>query len=713
MNHPLRPAAQAVLLFLLGLAAPSTWAQSTAATTNTATTTEAPTSLRPVVVTGSDDPAGAVGYRTRRSDSALGFNLQRREIPQSMSVITQTQIEDFGLFSVHDLLALVTGVNVERVETDRTYYTARGFDITNFQFDGVGMPFTNGSQWGDLDTAAFERVDVLRGANGLLSSTGNPSATVNFVRKRPTRDFQASAAVTVGSWNRKRGEADLSGPLNAEGTVRGRLIVAGEKKDSYLDRYGSEKTLLSGAIDADLAPGTRLSVGLLEQHNDARSPMWGALPLHDSNGNPTNYDVSTSTAADWAFWNNRDRRANVELTHELANGWQVKASALRRTLRADSELFYVYGTPDATTGLGLYAYPSQFQGDYAQTTGDVRLTGPYTLGGRKHELLLGAAWGHERASELSNYGQGIGTALPGLAGWDGAYPKPTFDAGTDGSSFDTTRRSLYAATRLNPAEGLKVVLGANATSIHSSGINYGVAHAYDASVVTPYAGVVVDLGDTVSAYASVTRIFNPQTEVDVNHQVLAPIQGRSVEAGLKSEWLDKRLATSFAIFRTQQDNTAQAAGSFSNFQTYYAPVNATATGFEAELTGQLARGWEINGGYTQLRLRDDAGNEARTFVPRRTLRLATSYRPSAAPPLTLGAAVRHQSAISTVDGTATIRQGSYALLDLMARYDFDPHWSLTVNLNNVTDRKYLTSLYWTQAYYGAPRNVSATLRWTY
>jgi len=260
---------------------------------------------------------------------------------------------------------------------------------------------------------------------------------------------------------------------------------------------------------------------------------------------------------------------------------------------------------------------------------------------------------------------------------------------------------------------LKLIVGANATSVRSSGSSYGVAHAYDRSAVTPYTGVVVDLAGNLSAYASYTRIFNPQTEVDVNHQVLAPIEGRSVEAGLKGEWLDKRLAGSVAVFRTHQDNTAQAAGSFADFQTYYRGVNATSTGFEAELTGRIARGWDVNGGFTQFRLKDATGANARTFVPRRLLRVATTYRPGVLPALAVGAAVRYQSAISTLDGTTTIRQGGYALLDLMARYEISPQWTATLNLNNVTDRKYLTSLYWTQAFYGAPRNVQATLRYTY
>ncbi|WP_029219497.1 TonB-dependent receptor plug domain-containing protein [Xanthomonas cassavae] len=120
------------------------------------------------------------GYTLRKTDSATRLALTPLETPQSVSTISRQQMDDFALNNANEVLALAAGVNVERVETDRTYYTARGFDILNFQVDGLGLPFTNGLAEGDVDTAIYQRIDVLRGANGLLSSTGNPSATVNL-----------------------------------------------------------------------------------------------------------------------------------------------------------------------------------------------------------------------------------------------------------------------------------------------------------------------------------------------------------------------------------------------------------------------------------------------------------------------------------------------------------------------------------------------------
>jgi outer membrane receptor for ferric coprogen and ferric-rhodotorulic acid len=664
-----------------------------------------------VSASGAGDSTGG-SYRARRSQTALGLNLSRRDTPQSVSVVTRAQMDDFGLVSVNDVLDQVTGVQVQRVETDRTYYTARGFDVTNFQYDGVGLPFTNGAQWGDLDMALYERVDVLRGANGLLSSTGNPSATVNFVSKKPTRDFTASAALTLGSWNERRGEVDLSGPLDSEGRVRGRLIAVRDSHDSYLDRYHVDRTLLSGMLDVDLTRDTQLSLSYVEQHNDADSPMWGALPLTYSDGTPTDYDVSTSTATDWAWWHNTERRAQATLTQDLGSDWLLKATVMQRRLSSDSDLFYVYGTPnrDTSSGSGLYAYPSAFTGSYTQSMTDVRASGPFTLAGRQHELLAGLSWAHEQARERSDYGQGIGDDVPDLSTWNGSTTLPSFDNGTDGSRFNMLRRSAYAATRLSVRDDLKVIVGANATQVSSSGENYGVAHAYDRGRVTPYLGAVLDLTPEVSAYASVTRIFNPQTEVDRTLQVLRPIEGHSTEAGLKSEWLDKRLSASLGVFRTRQNHTASADGHV-GIQQVYREEDATATGYELELSGKPLPGWELNGGWTQLSLHNDEGDDARTFVPRRTLRVASTWE--LLPALKVGAAMRYQSRVAYSNAADSPTQASYAVVDLMAGYTFSRQWKLDVQLRNVGDKKYLNSLYWDQAYYGAPRNLQATLRYTY
>ncbi len=671
----------------------------------------ADTQMQTITVTGSSDKDA---YTAPATKSANKLDLSLRETPQSVSVVTRAMMDDFKLDNINQVLANTTGVTVERVETSRTYYTARGFDIVNFQYDGVGLPSTSGNIAGDLDTALYERVDVVRGANGLMASTGNPSATVNFIRKRPTATTQASASVTVGSWDHYRAEGDISAKLNESGTVAGRVVLVHDEANSYLDRYSPKKNVAYAVVDAHLSNDTLLTVGHTYETSHNKSPMWGALPLYYTDGSPTNYDVSTSTSANWGYWNIDTNTSFAELTHKLGQGWTVQGTFNYVTQKADSALLYVYGTPVKDVGGGLYAYPSQYASNQRQSLADISVDGKFNLGGRQHDLSFGYSWSRSTLSDVSNYGQGIGTEMLGQSAFDGNYPMPTFDAGTDGSHYQDDRNTLFVAARFNLADDWKLLTGANYTRAKSSGTAYGVSKVKSANKTTPYVGVVYDIDRQWSAYASHTEIFNPQSETDASGALLDPVKGKSTEAGVKGALFNNKLNVSGALFKVQQNNTAEQAG-YIGAKAYYRGVNAESQGFELDLSGELARGWEASAGLARLTsLKGDDGQAVRTYVPRTTAHLNTTYRVPGLPALKVGGTLTWQSETS-VDQGGGIRtvQGAYAELGLMARYEFSRNLALSVNVNNVNDKKHLTSLYWTQSLYAAPRNGSATLSWTY
>lgn len=670
-----------------------------------------PAAMPTVVVKGAAENPDS--YTTRRSSSSARLDLSLRETPQSVSVVTRAQIEDFRLDSVNDMLASTTGVTVERVETDRTYYTARGFDITNFQYDGVGIPFVFGNVYGDLDTALYERVDIVRGANGLMSATGNPSATVNFIRKRPSSSFQASASATVGSWDQRRVQGDIAGALNEAGTLNGRVVAVYQKGDSYLDRFANDRKVFYAVLEAKLARDTTLTGGFTSQDVKTRGGLWGALPLYYTDGTPTSFDAGTSTAANWARNKVENQRSFIEFAHRFENGWRAQATLSRASTDSRAKLFYVYGTPDKASGLGLYAYPSRYDSDNKQTLFDASATGQFRLFGRTHDLSFGGSWSKSTLADQSLYGRGIGAPLPPLAGWNGAFPEPLFDAAVDGSYYQDKRKAAFVAARWDLADNTRLLTGLTTAKADSSGLSYGVSKFRSARKTTPYVGLVHDLNRHLSAYASYSGVFNPQSETDASGSTLAPVEGRTVELGLKGEWFDKKLNASGALFRTKQDNTAEQAG-YVGAKAYYRGVDAESKGAELDLAGELAHGLQATAGFTVMSVEGADGKAARTFIPRRLLRTALTYQLPSLPQLKLGATANWQDHTWRDEaGGVTIRQGSYAVLGLMARYDIDKHLSVSANINNLADRKYLTSLYWSQSYYAAPRNAAVTLSWKY
>ena len=668
------------------------------------------------VTTSADSEDAPPGYRAKPSATTTRLNLTAGQTPQGITSIKREQLDDFKLNSIRDVLESTPGVNVQKVETDRTYFTARGFDITNFQYDGMGMGLTGGVLVGDIDTAPYEQVDVLHGANGLMTGTGNPSATVNFIRKRPTYEPEAKVSVSAGSWDKRRVDLDVSGPLTDSGNVRGRVIYANEVGNSYLDRYSREKNIFSGMLAFDLTDDDTLTVGYEEQKSDANGASWGALPLTDSSGNALHYSSTSSNIAQpWVYWDVRTRRAFAEWQHNFANDWKSTLTVTAMEHREDTDMFYIYGNSDSSTGYTGLA--SNYKGKTRELDGDLSFSGPFSLGGREHQLTFGANVARSRTQETSLYGtSSYYTPVSLEDALNGVIAKPTYNmANADATSNYTDRqKSLYAGTRLSLTDDLHLIVGARMLSADSDGENYGSGR--DVSIhgkVTPYAGVVYDLTPQYSLYASYTKIFNPQYYLNTQGQVLDPLEGKSYEAGIKGHLLDKKLDVSAAVFHTQQDNVATYSGFNPSLGGYlYDGMSYKSSGIELEASGELAPGLQISGGYTYVYITDADHNRGRKFIPRNALTTSMIYKLPMAPQIKVGGSLKWQSKVEN-DDTPAANQAAYALVGLMASYDIDPHWSTQLNLDNLTNEKYLQSVRYGQSNYGAPRNVTASVSWKF
>ena len=638
------------------------------------------------------------------------------DTPQSVTIVDAEMMQDLGLDDANRLLGYVTGVNVEVVETDRTYYNARGFDIKSMQVDGIGLPF-NWNVVGKLDTFIYDKVEVIRGANGLLTGTGNPSGTVNYIRKRPTNEFQASFEASSGSWDNWRIEGDVSGPLTKSASWAGRLVAATQGGDSYLDLYSHDRDVVYGVLEGQVGERGTVTLGYTQQNSKSDGVLWGALPMLYTDGRQTDFGRSTSTSMDWTQWDTTSRTGFVEATYALPADWKAQATVTYNDYDEDSELFYVYAYPglDPVTGLGLYGWPGKYRSTSERTLFDATLSGSYPLGGRTHDLVLGLNVSNSDNDYHSWPAPGDDPAwgaLPSFPGWTGReIARPQFGSPELQSDWNTEVRRLYAVTRLRPADALDLVLGVNAIDVESSGYSFDEPQDSEDREASPYLGVIYRITPSLNAYASYSDIFEPQPEIDANLQPLGAAKGESYEAGLRGEFLDRRLFASLALFRAVQDNYAEYAGFDAEAGlSYYEGVDVTSTGFELEVSGHVTDQWWLLAGYTDLDLEDDDGEDARTFIPRHTFNLTTRYTPRPIPGLRLGGAIKWQDDIHLDTDAGVIREEARSVWSLFASYEFAKRYELALTVDNLTDEKYLASLYWDQAFYGAPRSVTATVR---
>lgn len=683
--------------------------------------------LATITVQASDDQAEeSKAYIVKNSSSAAKLNLTVKETPQTVNVVTRQQMDDFALNSTREVLSNTPGVTVTNQETERSTYMARGFEISNILIDGVGFPSSNYNYNNtNPDTYFYDRVEVIKGADALTNAFGDPSATIDYIRKRPTQDFQANAGVSYGSWNTQRYEADVSGALTQDGRIRGRLMGYEQTGDSYIDRYSSEKNGFSGILEADLTDSTLLTVGYSEEKNKPNANNWGALPLLDADGNQLSYDRNYNPNPDWAYWDNKSQKAFIELKQKLNENWAEKFIYNYTNTEHNSKLLYYYGYPNQDgSDVSLTAWGGKENQE--RHFADLNLQGTYALFGQDHEATIGYSYIHSKQHDqqtngyindsniVDDYSLGYLRQLTtNLASW--TPQSITWSEFNEAANYTQKINSFYAATRLHLNDDLKILLGANYVQAENDGISYSSSVAYDESKVSPYAGITYNFTPEYTGYLSYTSIFRPQTGAEVN-KALKPVEGESYEMGIKSSWLDEKLTGTFAVFRTEQSNYPLRSSDGNPLTRKVETSDLRSQGIEVGLAGQLTDQLNISFGYAQFSLKDlKNGGDARTYNPNQTINLLTTYSIPALPKLKVGAALQWQDSTklydSSVDGTIT--QNAYALVNLMASYDLNKHITLQANANNVTDEKYLYSFPDGQAFYGAPANYSVAVKFKY
>lgn len=701
--------------------------------------------LEAVTVRGASDAAteGSGSYAVAGvSRTATRLPMTLRETPQSISVVTRQRIEDEGLNSVEAVLNQTPGISIENVGASRYTIYSRGYAIDNFQLDGIVTAMDIVSQnipQSQSDMAIYDRVEVLRGAAGLMTGAGDPSGTLNLVRKKPTHEFQGHVAVSGGTWDRYRAELDLSGPLAANGRLRGRVVGAHEEGNTHIDYYSQNKTVLYGLLEADVTDSTLVTLGVDYQHTNPRGQSSTGLPLFYNDGSQTDFDASDNAAARWNRNEMRVYNTFLSVEQQLPADWTFKVSAnhlegTRKFSGGDAS----WGFPDRHTGDGVRLYGGLGRAVQRQTGIDLQFQGPFELWGRRHDAVLGFNW-----SEYENDHEPMSDDMEGrdvnLYHWHNDTPSSVVDGKLMDYDGWQKQRGAYAALRLRPRDDLAVIVGARVSrydyqlsQIYASPALARfnkVTRMHESGVVTPYAGIVYDLDDTHSVYASYTSIFKPQSQRDSSGAVLDPRKGDNFEIGLKSEFLEGRLNSAIALYQIRQDNLAEldpgqtVPGTSPVEAAYRAVKGAKTTGLDMELAGEVLPGWQLGLSYNYALSRNADGEQIRTIFPRHMAKLWTTYRlPGDLNRLTLGGGVNWQSRIhysaTTWDLPGVVLQGqqsAYTVVNLMARYDFSHQLSATLNINNVFDRKYLQGLDQTfhTGLYAPTRNAMLTLRYQF
>jgi len=577
---------------------------------------------------------------------------------------------------------------------------------------------------------SYDRIEIVRGATGLMNGVGNPSASINLIRKSATEAFNVSLSAQLGSWDHTRFEGDISGTLVDSGKIRARLAASSQSDDTHVDRIKLSKEAIFGVIEADISEDTLLSVGVEYQNLKNEAAPRGGLPLYYSDNSATNFDRSSNTSAEWGELTNTNTNIFLSLQHKLNADWLIQVNAEHAEPEYHDTMGYMAGDGTINVdGTGDVLYSARWSAELKQDFIATNISGAFDWLGYEQQVVFGLAYSDSEDDALDycgwwcdgNYVQPINNVFEFMADGSAGVTKPDFSptGGSYGSSIEQS--SAYGALRLKPIENISLVLGSRITNwkqvawSKSANVKTYEDANEEKGVITPYLGVIANINEYISGYASYTQIFEPQNKDDINGKKLDPVEGNNAEIGLKASMFDGLLDTTLSVYRIEQDNYAVYVSNLgpNGKNVYRAEQGTTSEGFEFEVAGEILPGWQIVGGFSRFKAKNADNNTLLTEIPQESFKLFSSYQLN---DFTVGGNIRWQGKSYIEDGgfnyDTYYQQDSLVIVDLMTKYYFSDEIVIQVNANNVFDKKYYSGFSYS-VNYGKPRNVTATVNWNF
>lgn len=658
---------------------------------------------------------GSGTYAARQVTIAGKVAVPIKEVPASVSVLTREQMNDQNVSTIQDALRYVTGVTSVNYGDGTAYFRSRGSQI-GIEFDGVSI--VSGLQYQtQFDMAMYDRVEVLRGAAGALDGIGEPGGVANLVRKRPQDEFHVATETQVDSFGSVRQMVDVTGPLNKDGTVRGRAVLVGSDGLQSVDHTRDKEVLAYGAIDWDITPRTTLSLSGGYQVSPTSGLDYGAGGVLNDDQTallgrvPSSYSQNFSPSWNYSYTSIQEFNGNLE--HRFENGWKASTTLFYRHELLKS--YYAYSGPGATAD-GLSYYGDQRQRNtYDWFGADTHVSGPIELFGQNHTLTVGA-----------NYSVMSSTAQSGFVSVDGPYDGgqfslydpnavPAVDVPfTYGTNERTVQYGIYAQARIHLAKPLALVLGGREAFLQDRtqstlpDVTGWTTNAQINHRFLPSAALVWDVVPSITAYASYARFLDAQTDTTYSGEGLPPRSGEQYEVGVKGSFLGGKLNANAALFRINDNNRAVSDPEHEYY--YLAAGKARDQGFELEVTGQPMPDWNVYAGYTYLdeHYENDAPDLTDGEDPRHLFKLWTNYRftQGLLRGFNVGGGMLAQTRISR-----GVEQGAYAIFNAQVGYRFNKHVEASLQLNNIFNRGYYIrppgEFY---SVFGDKRNVMLTVR---
>ena len=670
----------------------------------------------PAVASDSEDQAIVVTgqrleYGVNATSTATRTNADLKDIPQSLSVISERQIEDQSLRSIADVLTYVPGATPGTGEGNRDQITLRGNNSTaDFFIDGVRDDV---QYFRDLYNA--DRIEVLRGPNAMIFGRGGGGGIVNRVTKRSGLAAYREVAVSADSEGGYRFSGDFDHPLSAGAGLRANGVY--EQGRTFREGVEIERYAVNPTAGFQLGGSTRIDLGY-EYLRDRRTTDRG---VPSSSGRPLE-------GADSIFFGDPEdsfaradvHLANFALEHRLADGLTFR----NRSLYGGYDKFYqnIYPNgPAGPTGVRLAAYNDTTRRSnlFSQTD----LVWESRIGGLDQTLLLGFELGSQQGRNQRRNGFFIPANSSSLLV---PTASPTVDAQVNfrptGAKNDIAASilALYLQDQIRLSPMFEIVAGLrfDRFTLDIDNLNNGQSFSRTDGLLSPRLGLIAKPIPTLSLYASYGRSYLPSSgdqfsSLDLTSEALKPEKFDNYELGAKWEPLAGLLATA-ALYQLDRTNT-RAPGAVAGQVVLTGAQRSR--GLELGLERSVSDRWQTSAGYAwqkaEIIRTTSAAPEGREvpLVPRHQFSLWNRYDVNEALGLGVGLIARSRS-FASISNAVTLP--GYARIDAALFYELAPGLEAQINVENLLGADYFPTAHNDNNIApGAPATGRATLRFRF
>ncbi|MDF5708869.1 MAG: TonB-dependent siderophore receptor [Nostoc sp. S4] len=669
-----------------------------------------------LVVTGEQD-----GYRVPNASTATKTDTLIRDIPASIQVIPRQVLEDQRVNQVREAVTNVSGVTPATEGSQST--DGGGFIFRGFQTD-EGNLFINGFKRRNylerqLEVANIEQIEILKGPASVLYGQGEPGGIINITTKQPLSTPFYNVEATIGNFDFYRPTLDISGPLNSDKTISYRLNAAYQNSGSFVDFVNTENVFVAPVIKFDIGKNTTLTLEG-EYLNNSQVEYLGLPAIGTVLPSEFGRVSRSRNVDDPDLKLDRDFVAiGYRLQHKFSENWSIRNGFRAQFENFNENFSYIneLQADNRTVVLGA-RFDERSNNSYSLQT-DV--LGKVQTGSIKHDLLFGTEL--VQINEYENIFNASADSTIDL--FNPNYTRLSFQRSAQLDNNDTVQQNfigVYAQDLISISDNLKILLGGRfdfASGSYEDRLANTSVDQED-TAFSPRVGIVYKPIPLVSLYASYSQSFVPSRPFQRNedNSPFKPTTGEAFEVGVKTEFLDGRLAATVAAYQITKQNIVVADPNRPDFSIQVGEQRSR--GIEFDVAGEILPGWKIIGSYTYIdpEITEDTNADLKgnvpSNVPRNSASLWTTYEFQTGDWKGFG----FGGGVTFVgdrqgDLENTFTLPSYARVDAALYYRRD-NWRVGLNIKNLFDTYYFESASGTLSVYpAAPLTVLGTVSWQF